>query len=135
MFNETTSMDNNIIIIYIWLIILPSLSCGYIQTTTPACFTTAEMCAKIEKRGRYTHDIEASNTHLLHAENKKPPAYRIHITPRAWRVSIRSCCCWTVAGWRARKRTDHRKKRQKFEFSPKAWDKNNTSATEGRGKG
>jgi len=122
MFNETTSMDN-IIIIYIWLILVPMsyiLRCGKIQNTIPTCFTTAGMCVEIKKTGRYTRDIEASNTHLLHAENKNPPAYRILITPLAWRVSIRSCCCWTVAGWLARKRTDHRKKREKFEFAPKA---------------
>jgi len=76
--------------------------------------------------------------HASTAANREQniPAYRARITPHARRVSIRSCCCWSAADWRARKRTDHRKEWKKWNFVPEVWSNNNNiNVREGKGEG
>lgn len=88
--------------------LLPPLvmSMYYVQTIMATYLTGVEIYANMEREG-YTSD--------LGVQYKNLPAYRIRITLCARHISIRSCGCYSAAGWCTHKRINHRKKREKNE--------------------
>lgn len=66
------------------------MSIYYVQTITATYLTGVEMYANMEREG-HTSD--------LGVQHKNLPAYRIRITLCARHISIRSCGCYSAAGW------------------------------------